>query len=114
VVSSGLVLGLTILTLYYINLPDITRARTIAFTAIVAYEFARLEILRNVFGHRLFSNHWLVAAVLTSLALQLTIIYTPLAQFFGIIPLDLAAWIQIAIGLLVVTPLTYLVMHLTK
>lgn len=68
------------------------KIQTIAFTAIIVMELVRLQAIRSEYKLGVFSNTWLVLAVLASLALQLLVIYTPLSIFFGTSPLVLLDW----------------------
>ncbi|MFC2136230.1 HAD-IC family P-type ATPase [Bacteroidota bacterium] len=70
----------------------ISRIQTIAFTAIVIMELVRLQAIRSEYKLGVFSNKYLVIAVLTSIFLQLVIIYTPLRNFFGTMPLSIIDW----------------------
>ncbi|RMF54757.1 calcium-translocating P-type ATPase, SERCA-type [Candidatus Woesearchaeota archaeon] len=69
--------------------------QTVAFTALIVMELVRLQMIRS--GHKLsvFSNKWLIIAVMLSLGLQLLVIYTPLKAFFGTTTLALLDWVMI-------------------
>ena len=73
-------------------------AQTALFTFLVAVEVVRIQVIRSRFSHPIGSNRWLLAAVGTSLALQLAVLYTPLAELFSVVPLGLAEWGWIAAG----------------
>ncbi len=68
------------------------KIQTLAFTALVVMEMARLQAIRSEQKLRLFSNKYLVAAILSSLALQLLVIYTPLHTFFNTVALSALDW----------------------
>ena len=55
-------------------------------------ELVRLYTIRSEYKLGMFSNKYLVAAVIGSFALQLAVIYTPLGFFFGTVPLSLIDW----------------------
>lgn len=83
------------LLLFKSALPDVIRAQTIAFTAIVLFEDF------NAFNFRSFkqpllklkSNTWLMIAVLGTLILQILIVHTPLLQtLFHTTSLSLIDW----------------------
>ena len=71
-----------------------TYGQTMAFTTIVMFQ------LFNVLNFKsdksiisiLFSNKYLLLAVLISVILQLAILYTPLNTIFGVEPLGLLQW----------------------
>jgi Ca2+-transporting ATPase len=75
---------------------DLRHAQTIAFTTLMLFQVfnvmnARSED-RSAFA-RPFSNAWLWAAIVGSIALQVLVIYTPLLQrAFGTVPLTLGDW----------------------
>jgi len=80
---------------------DVTYARTLAFTTLVLFQ------LFNVFSARsdresawtaLFSNRWLWAAVLLSLAMQVAVVYLPaLQRAFQTTPLAAGDWLACAL-----------------
>lgn len=87
-----LLLGLMIYTLE--GAPEVTSyAMTMVFTGLVMFEFQKLYVVRWLKDTPMLSNKWLIAAVATSLLLHLSILYTPLRQFFGTVPLSLQDWI---------------------
>ncbi|RMF05295.1 calcium-translocating P-type ATPase, SERCA-type, partial [Candidatus Woesearchaeota archaeon] len=72
-------------------------ARTVAFTTLVVLELVRVQIIRSEHDLPLFSNRYLVLALLFSFGLQLAVIYTPLASLFGTVPLGVYHWFAIAL-----------------
>jgi P-type Ca2+ transporter type 2C len=70
----------------------IQKIQTISFTAIIVMEFVRLYTIRSEYKLGIFSNKYLVLAVLASILLQLVIIYSPLNVFFGTLPLSITDW----------------------
>ncbi len=74
-------------------------AQTMVFTGFVAMEIVRIQAIRFRYGLGLFSNRWLVLAVGVAVTLQLLVLYTPTGQLlFGVEPLALVHWVQIAIA----------------
>ena len=88
------------------ELEFLMKIQTLAFTGLVVMELARLQSIRAEYKLSVFSNTWLVLAVLASLALQLIVIYTPLARFFETSPLSLLDWGVIALITAIVFALT--------
>ncbi len=92
----GILLAAVILILFNYYLPDVPRARTIAFTALVIGELFVAMSFRSTMriskaGY--FTNRKFLAAVLTSLLLQLAVVYIPgLNTAFGTVPLGLQDW----------------------
>ena len=72
------------------------KARTVLFTAFILYEFVRIAVIR--YNEKLSSlkdwlaNKYLVVSLLASLALQVALIYTPLGQYFKVVPLGWYEW----------------------
>ena len=83
--------------IYYsgLNLSEdlfLQKIQTIAFTAIIVMELVRLQTIRSEYKLGVFSNKYLVAAVLTSILLQLAVVYTPLSTLFGTTTLSYLDW----------------------
>ena len=74
-------------------------AQTMVFTGFVVMEIVRIQAIRFRYGLGLFSNRWLVTAVLVALSLQLIVLYTSAGQLlFDVEPLGLVHWAQIGIA----------------
>ncbi|MBZ5715703.1 cation-translocating P-type ATPase [Nannocystis pusilla] len=84
----------------------LARAQTQLFSLLVLGELTVLQVIRAGFGQRALSNLWLLAAVAVSLALQLAVLYTPLAQAFGLVRLDGAAWTPVLLALAALVAVT--------
>ena len=77
-------------------------ARTVVFTSLVVFEIFRLQMVRSRFNTGIFSNKYLIIAVLTSIILQLAVIYSPLSSIFHTEKILLFDWIYIiGIGLII-------------
>jgi len=79
---------------------DLVKAQTMAFTALVIFEIARLQMIRSFYHTKIFENKWLILAVASSLVLQLLVIYTPLNKILKTTALNLIDW-GIILGALV-------------
>lgn len=113
IVSGIITLGVLMLFWWgmqtYAHLPKlelIMKIQTLAFTGLITMELARLQSIRAEYKLGIFSNLWLVWAVITSIALQLLVIYTPLARFFETSPLNSSDWTAILIITVIVFALT--------
>ena len=93
ILTIGVLITVTVLALYLTEPP--AKATTIAFTSLVVFELVKIQVIRSSMGSRLFSNRYLLAAIAASLALQLVVLYTPLAAAFGVVPLAADDWIKI-------------------
>ncbi|WEL23845.1 cation-translocating P-type ATPase [Candidatus Nanohalovita haloferacivicina] len=70
-------------------------AQTALFSFIILAETARVQVIRNRYGHSILSNNWVLAALGTSLTLQMLLLYTPAAEVFGTASLAANAWLKI-------------------
>jgi Ca2+-transporting ATPase len=88
--------------------------RTALFTGFILYEFIRIGVIRVQEKMSFFANRILVISLVVSLALQLTLLYTPLATIFHVVPLSLLHWLILlgfgAIGFATSILLTKLIM----
>jgi Ca2+-transporting ATPase len=87
--------GIFVAALYFKG--DLDLARTMAFTTLVMsqliYVFDCKSETRSVYDTNLFNNPYLIAAVLCSLTMQLSVLYVPFFQdCFNTVPLALADW----------------------
>ncbi|MEF8900253.1 MAG: cation-transporting P-type ATPase [Halovenus sp.] len=89
-------------------------AMTMVFTGIVVFEFVKLYVVRWTKGTPALTNPWLGAAVAASLGLQLAVLYTPLNDFFGTVPLGITDWGLLGLVLLLGTPALVLVGWLAR
>lgn len=72
-------------------------AQTMTFTTLIVLELIRAQMIRRQYRLSLFSNPYLLAALASSLLLQLAVVYIPpLEAIFGTVPLDLKDWGVIA------------------
>ncbi|MEK6958215.1 MAG: cation-translocating P-type ATPase [archaeon] len=98
-IAIAAVLSIIVLAIFFYYLPKgLALAQTMVFTALIVYEFMRIAVIRKQERLPIFSNKWLVAALLFSLVLQLAILYTPASQWFGTAPLGPMDWLVIALG----------------
>jgi Ca2+-transporting ATPase len=77
---------------------SLVRSQTILFTFLVVVEMGLIQVIRRRFGTSLLSNPWLVAAVAGSLVLQLAVLYTPVADAFGVFRPGLPGWLAIGLA----------------
>ena len=103
-VSTALMLGLM---LYVIRGAAVVTpyAMTMVFTGFVFLEFEKLFVIRWLRETPTFSNPWLALAVGGSMVLQLAVLYTPLNQYFGTIPLGVGDWALLGAVLAVALPM---------
>ncbi|MFB6213921.1 MAG: cation-translocating P-type ATPase [Candidatus Nanohaloarchaea archaeon] len=87
--------------------PGLVVAQTLLFTFLVAVEMVRIQTIRSRYGQSVLSNNWLVAALASSLILQLLVLYTPLKDYFGTLAVGVQGWTWIAAAVLGFIGLTY-------
>lgn len=92
-------IGLSLTTLLILSFnhfsSHLAKAQTVVFTELVIIELLELWPIRESFGKPMERNRWLGLAVGASLGAQLMVIYSPLNQFFGLVPLGVGAWIVV-------------------
>jgi Ca2+-transporting ATPase len=97
----GIFITAVTLYLFYLELPAVGRARTIAFTALVVFEMAVALSMRSphYLVHRAFENKKLLIAIFLSILLQVLIVYVPvLNPIFDTVPLTMHDWIEIFVA----------------
>lgn len=73
-------------------------AQTMALTTLVVMELVRVQMVRAQYHLGFFSNRWVIGALMTSLVIQLMVIYfPPLQKIFGTVGLGLKQWSVIII-----------------
>ena len=71
---------------------------TMTFTTLIVLEFVRIAIVRGQYHVGIFSNWWLIIALIGSFVLQLGVIYMPsLQKIFRTTPLGITEWIVIGV-----------------
>ncbi|MEN8257789.1 MAG: cation-translocating P-type ATPase [Thermodesulfobacteriota bacterium] len=73
-------------------------ARTMVFNFVVCYEMILVFAIRQGYGVSFFSNPFIWLSVIVSLALQALILYTPLAQYFDVVPLVSGNFLHLAVA----------------
>lgn len=99
VLSIGILIAIATLFVFKKGLAiDLTTARTMAFTTLVVLEIVRVQMIRSQYNVGIFSNKFLIGAIVLSILLQLAVLYTPLNVVFKTTPLNFAAWSYIIIA----------------
>lgn len=103
IVATLIVLGLFIAEYY--STANLDKARTIGLTSLIFFElflaFSCRSVKKNIFQLGLFTNKYLVLAVLGSMALHLILLYTPIGGLFSLVPLGWVDWGRILAASLV-------------
>ncbi|MBI2670398.1 HAD-IC family P-type ATPase [Candidatus Woesearchaeota archaeon] len=117
IMISNAVVTATVLLLfkYYLQFNYLAKAQTIAFTTIVLAELIIVYLNRKLFDMPIFkSNKYLLGAVISSLLLQLAIIYSPLNKFFKIVPLSIVDWYYIIGSLIIMVIVLFIIDTIIK
>jgi P-type Ca2+ transporter type 2C len=115
IITFGVLIGLATLVLFWLYQGSgIAKAQTVAFTAIVVFELARLHMIRSRYNLNFFTNKWLQGAIVLSVLLHLATIYTPLAKVFGTAPLNLIDWGLIIAGAVILLLINKVVVIIEK
>ena len=99
IIIAGIVAFAAKLSIYLISMNSgnsIELTRTLVLTGAIAYELLFVYTVRSnesLLKRGIFSNKWLNYAVLFSLALHFVLLYTPLGNFFDVVPLTLNNWL---------------------
>ena len=99
IIVVGILMTIVVLTLFRLNINNVAKAQTMAFTAVVMLEMVRMQMIRSQYKLKLFSNKWLWIAILSSILLQIAVIYVPyMDRVFKTVPLNINDWILILGG----------------
>jgi Ca2+-transporting ATPase len=99
-----IMLGVFLLEIYFAHSP-LEKARTMAFATLVLTQltqaFNAKSTARTLFRKDIFSNKWLVGAVLFSFALMILGMYLPILRgVVGQVELSLADWLKLTVSVL--------------
>ncbi len=93
ILGIGFVITCLVIPLFFSGLREgIQKAQTMVFTGLVVYELLRILVIRAQEHLSLWSNKYLLVAILVSISLQLLVVYSPLRRFFGTVPLSPFDW----------------------
>nr|WP_225336548.1 cation-transporting P-type ATPase [Halomicrobium urmianum] len=101
ILTIAVLLAVTGLGVFFYGLDEtgsLRLAQTLLFTFIVVGELVRIYVIRSRYGLSVGSNRWLLVAIGVSLAVHLTVLYTPLRGFFDVVALSLTEWSWITVG----------------
>jgi len=95
----GIVMTVETLLIFKSYLPDVVHARTMAFTMMVMLQMFNVlnckSLEKPLHKAGIFSNRYLIYAILISLGLHITILYSPLNSVFNVMPLGLRDWVKV-------------------
>ncbi len=90
---------------------NLALAQTMSFTWLVMSHFVRIAAIRFDEGVSIFSNKYVNWAIAIPVLFQLIIIYTPLSNFFHVVPLTLFEWLIITISFIVAIALAKVITY---
>ena len=99
--SIGVAMTATGLVLFFYALAqtgDLFVAQTLLFTFLVSVEMVRIQLIRRRYHQPITSNRWLLVAIAVSFLLQLGVLYTPIADFFDVLPVTATGWLWIGVA----------------
>ncbi len=102
IVEIGLLMSVLVLVGFRFLGESGEHAQTVAFSTLVfvqlAHTFNARSEKKSIFNIGIFSNKYLVGAVLLSVGLQISVVYTPgLQPLFGTVPLNMGEWVVILV-----------------
>ena len=83
-------------------------AQTMLFMALAFFELIMFQVIRRDYGLKLRDNKWLVSMIVLSSISHLALLYTPLSEFFGVVPLGLKEWMLVGVALAIFTVVEYI------
>lgn len=87
---------------FLVTLPlGLTMARTVLFTGFVLYEFVRIATIRYQEKLSFWANKWLIGALMSSLALQLIVVYSPFSNKLHLQALNIRSWSVLLVGIVI-------------
>jgi Ca2+-transporting ATPase len=98
---TGPVAALICLPLFFLNIGNFMLAQTMLFMALAFFEISMFQVIRRDYGLRLSDNKYLIAMIGLASLSHLLVLYTPLAELFKVVPLQLHHWGYIAAALTV-------------
>lgn len=114
VTSFVIALG-TLISCHYGLRQSAELAQTMAFTTLVVLELVRVQMVRSQYHMSIFSNPFIILALISSLLLQLLVVYTPFLQtVFGTVSLNPTEWGVILIVAIAVWLFSSLINRLFK
>jgi len=99
IITMGAAMAVIILAMFRLSLFNVARAQSIVFTSLVVFELVRVQAVRSRYEIAFFTNKWLSMAILSTVVLQIVLLYSPLNVLFGLVPLGIKAWLMILAGL---------------
>jgi P-type Ca2+ transporter type 2C len=98
-IITGILLTIAGLVLFSMEQANLAKARTMVLMTVIIFELLLVFVCRsktkNMFTG-FFKNKLLIYSVLAALLLQFILLYTPLGNLFGVVPLTLIDWAKAA------------------
>jgi Ca2+-transporting ATPase len=96
VVLIGAAMALAGMPVFFLSLEkSLVAAQSALFTFVIFVEMVRIQVIRDRYHHSILENKWVIASLAFSMLLQLVLLYTPVAEIFGVTPLGLETWAMI-------------------
>lgn len=105
---TGPLAAITMLPLFFMHVENFIQAQTILFMSLAFFEIMMFQVIRRDYGLKLVDNKYLIAGMLFASLSHMVVLYTPLSNLFGVVPLGLESWGYIVGGLAVFTTIEVL------
>ncbi len=100
IAGTGPIAALTMLPLFFIHIENIILAQTILFVSLGLFEILMFHIIRRDYNLKLIDNKYLISMMALAAVSYPILIYTPIAEIFGVLPLTATHWGLIALSLI--------------
>ena len=98
IIIAGILGFLVTMGAFLLKIGNLDKARTMALSVVIFYELFLVFSCRSeksVFKIGLFSNKFLVYAVLFSVLLHVVLLYTFIGSYFSLVPLGVLDWVKV-------------------
>jgi len=98
IIIAGILGFLVTISVFLLEIGNLEKARTMALSVVIFYELFLVFSCRSeksVFKIGLFSNKFLVYAVVFSVLLHIVLIYTFIGSYFSLVPLGVLDWVKV-------------------
>ncbi|MFP4045758.1 MAG: cation-translocating P-type ATPase [Candidatus Aenigmatarchaeota archaeon] len=100
ILATGPLAALIMLPLFFIHIENFVLAQTMLFISLALFEIMMFHIIRRDYNLTLWENKYLLGGIVAASLSHLFVLYTPLSNYFGVIPLGLGEWGQIGLVLI--------------
>lgn len=99
ILVTGPLAALTMLPLFFLHIENFILAQTMLFVSLALFEILMFYVIRRDYNLSLFCNRYLLFGIGFAFISHLVVLYSPVSNYFGVVPLGLEHWGYIATGL---------------